>query len=91
MTVGLPLTVRYRGPVSEQHTAAHDGLPPLAPSDASDDERARAVVARFVARFGAPPLEEYRRVYTSLGLSWPGDQEIRRQFPVADSAASSAA
>lgn len=78
-------------PVTEQHTRASDGLPPLAPPDADDEERARAVVARFVARFGAPPLEDYRRVYASMGFSWPGDDEIRSQFPVADPAASSAA
>ena len=77
--------------MSEQHTEASDGLPPLARPDASDDERARAVVARFVARFGAPPLEEYRRVFASMGFTWPGDEDIRRQFPVAEAGASTAA
>lgn len=30
-------------------------LPPLAPPEVSDDERARAIMARMVARYGAPP------------------------------------
>jgi hypothetical protein len=32
-------------------------LPPLAAPDASDDDRARAIMARMVARYGAPTLE----------------------------------
>lgn len=60
-----------------------DGLPPLAPPDASDEERGRAIVARMVARHGAPSLEHYRRVYVASGIDWPGDDEIRRRHPVA--------
>lgn len=60
-----------------------DGLPPLPGPDASDDERGRVVMARFVARHGAPPLEDYRRVYAGAGAEWPGDDEIRRRHPVA--------
>jgi hypothetical protein len=63
-----------------------DGLPPLAPPDASDDERASAIVARMVARYGAPSLEHYRRVYEQSGVPWPGDEEIRRRHPVAPAA-----
>ncbi|MPZ67351.1 MAG: hypothetical protein GEU83_18225 [Pseudonocardiaceae bacterium] len=59
-----------------------DGLPPLAAPDASDDERARAIVARMVARFGAPSIEDYRRVYEQSGMPWPGGDEIRRRHPV---------
>ena len=66
---------------------AVEGLPPLAPPEASDDERARAIMARFVARYGAPSLEDYRRTYAGCGLPWPGEEEIRRRHPVADSAA----
>jgi hypothetical protein len=68
------------------------GLPPLgAPdasdaSDASDDERAQAIVARMVARHGAPTIEDYRRVYEQSGVPWPGDEEIRRRHPVASAA-----
>jgi hypothetical protein len=63
-----------------------DGLPPLAPPDASDDERATAIVARMVARHGAPSIEDYRRVYEQSGAPWPGDEEIRRRHPVAPAA-----
>ncbi|MGH3547131.1 MAG: hypothetical protein ACRDQU_03205 [Pseudonocardiaceae bacterium] len=62
------------------------GLPPLALPDASDDERARSIVARMVARHGAPTIEDYRRVYKQSGASWPGEEEIRRRHPVAPAA-----
>jgi hypothetical protein len=62
------------------------GLPLLAGPDASDDERAQAIVARMLARHGAPTLEDYRRVYAQSGVSWPGDEEIRRRHPVASAA-----
>ena len=39
---------------------------------------------RMAARFGAPTLEHYRRVYASLGQPWPGDEEVRVRYPVAD-------
>jgi hypothetical protein len=61
-------------------------LPPLAAPDASDDERARAIVARMVARHGAPTIEDYRRVYQQSGVAWPGDEEVRRRHPVAPAA-----
>lgn len=63
-----------------------DGLPPLAPPTASDDERANAIVARMVARHGAPSIEDYRKVYEQSGVPWPGDEEIRRRHPVASPA-----
>jgi hypothetical protein len=63
-----------------------DGLPLLAPPDASDEERASAIVARMVARHGAPSIEDYRRVYEQSGVPWPGDEEIRRLHPVASAA-----
>ena len=59
------------------------GLPPLALPDASEDERARAIMARMVARHGAPRLEDYRRAYAGFGAQWPGDEEIRRRHIVA--------
>jgi hypothetical protein len=73
--------------VTVHEVDAVEGLPPLAPPEASDDERARAIMARFVARYGAPSLEDYRRTYAGCGLPWPGEEEIRRRHPVADSAA----
>jgi hypothetical protein len=73
--------------VTVHEVNAAGGLPPLAPPGASDDERARAIMARFVARHGAPSLEDYRRAYAGCGVPWPGDEEIRRRHPVADSAA----
>jgi hypothetical protein len=60
-----------------------DDLPPLAPPDASTEERDKAIIARMVARHGAPSLDDYRRVYAASGLDWPGDEEIRRRHPVA--------
>lgn len=58
-------------------------LPPLAPPEASSDERGAAIEARMIARRGsAPSLEDYRRSYAACGLPWPGDNEIRRRHPV---------
>jgi hypothetical protein len=59
------------------------GLPPLAPPGASDEERARAIMARLVTRVGAPSLADYRRAYAGCGVPWPGDEEIWRRHPVA--------
>jgi hypothetical protein len=69
--------------VTQHHQAETAVLPPLPPPEASDDERARAIMARMVARFGAPSLEDYRRAYAGFGAEWPGDEEIRRRHPVA--------
>jgi hypothetical protein len=66
-----------------QHQVDATSLPPLAPPDASDDERARSIMARMVARHGAPTLEDYRRAYAGFGAEWPGDEEIRRRHIVA--------
>lgn len=66
---------------------AGESLPPLAGPDATDDERSAAIVARMVARYGAPSLEDYRRVYAACRAVWPGDDEIHRRHPVADPAA----
>ncbi|MGH3612684.1 MAG: hypothetical protein ACRDRK_08820 [Pseudonocardia sp.] len=60
-----------------------DDLPPLAPPDASPKERGRSIIARVVARHGAPSLDDYRKVYAACGLDWPGDEEVRRLLPVA--------
>jgi hypothetical protein len=46
-------------------------LPSLAPPDASDDERARAIIARMVARYRALTLEDYRRAYAGFGAAGP--------------------
>lgn len=59
-------------------------LPPPPSPDAGDDERNAAIVARMHARFGAPSLEDYRRVYVQAGLAWPGDDEIRAMYTVAE-------
>jgi hypothetical protein len=69
-----------------QQCRTDEGLPPLAPPETSETECNRAIVARMVARHGAPSPEDYRRVYTACGLDWPGDDEIRRH-PVAAPAA----
>ncbi|MGH3826279.1 MAG: hypothetical protein ACRDQX_03770, partial [Pseudonocardiaceae bacterium] len=57
--------------------------PPLAPPEASEGERARAIMARMVARHGAPSLADYRRAYAGFGAEWPGDEAIRRRHIVA--------
>jgi hypothetical protein len=49
----------------------NDRLPPL------------PIMARLVARIGAPTLEDYRRAYAGWGAPWPGDDEIRRRHPIA--------
>jgi hypothetical protein len=38
----------------------------------------------IIARSGKPTLAHYRAVYESIGVDWPGDDEIRRLYPVAD-------
>lgn len=71
-----------------QHQAQVSGdLPPLPSPTAEAGQRAEAVVARMVARFGAPTIEHYRRVYAQAGAAWPGDDEVRRLHPVAPDAA----
>lgn len=75
---GLP----WRAVIKQQELDA-EGLPPLAPPEASDDERGRAIEARMVARHGAPSLDDYRRAYAGFGAEWPGDEEIRRRHIVA--------
>jgi hypothetical protein len=72
--------------VIQQEHQLGAGLPPLAAPDASDHERSQAIVARMVARFGAPTIEDYHRVYDQSGVPWPGDEEIRRRHPVAPTA-----
>jgi hypothetical protein len=81
----LPLSATV-APVTPQQVDAATGLPPLAAPDANEDERAQAIVARMVARYGAPTIEDYRRVYEQSGVPWPGDEEIRRRHPVASAA-----
>ena len=51
---------------------------------AQAQQAARAITQRMADQFGAPTLAHYRRVYESCGQPWPGDEEIRRRFPVAD-------
>ncbi|MGH4019191.1 MAG: hypothetical protein ACRDT0_08135 [Pseudonocardiaceae bacterium] len=46
------------------------------------------VLAAIVADMGAPALDDYRRVYDTLRLPWPGDDRVRRLYPVADTALS---
>ena len=69
--------------MTQHHQADTTSLPPLASPEASDDERARAIMARMVARFGAPSMQDYRRAYAGFGAEWPGDDEVRRRHPVA--------
>lgn len=63
-------------------SAADQSLPPLPAPDAPAQERGRAIMARWVARHGAPTVEHFRRVYEQAGLEWPGEDEIRRRHLV---------
>lgn len=47
------------------------------------DSEVDAAFERLLARSGLPDIEEYRRVYESFGIPWPGDDEVRRLHPVA--------
>lgn len=58
---------------------------PLTPEQKAVADR---VLAERVAEHGAPGLEHYRQVYASIELPWPGDEEIRRLYLVADAALS---
>jgi hypothetical protein len=56
---------------------------PLGPEQKAVADR---ILAGLVADRGAPSLDHYRRVYATQGLPWPGDEQIRRLYPVADTA-----
>lgn len=73
----------YRAHVTQQQHQLGESLPPLAAPDASDEERARTIETRVVARHGAPSIEDYRRAYAGFGAEWPGDEEIRRHLVAA--------
>ncbi|MGH3854238.1 MAG: hypothetical protein ACRDR6_12250 [Pseudonocardiaceae bacterium] len=53
-------------------------------SNADRNERALAIERRQAARFGAPMLTDYRKVYQTNGWPWPGDDVIRRDYLLAD-------
>jgi len=62
-----------------------DLVPASADSHAAQAQHAaRVITQRMADLFGVPTLARYRRVYESCGQLWPGDEEIRRRFPVAD-------
>jgi antitoxin (DNA-binding transcriptional repressor) of toxin-antitoxin stability system len=50
----------------------------------SDHERGLMIERRMAARFGAPTLADYRRIYEIEGVAWPGDEVVRRRQVVAD-------
>ncbi len=48
----------------------------------------KAVANRILAEIlddlgGKPALGDYRRVYDTLGIEWPGNERIRDLYPVA--------
>jgi antitoxin (DNA-binding transcriptional repressor) of toxin-antitoxin stability system len=53
----------------------------------TDIEYGDRVFRAFLAATGgaAPRLEHYRRVYATLGLPWPGDDDVRSLYQVDDS------
>lgn len=63
-----------------------DVVPATSRGQLSEEAWAAAVQrsTRMAARFGAPTLEHYRRVYQALRQPWPGDENIRARYPVAD-------
>lgn len=61
-----------------------DDIDHLDPGDPELKARADAALAKILARHGRKPtLDHYRRVYNTLRLPWPGDEEIRQLYPVA--------
>jgi antitoxin (DNA-binding transcriptional repressor) of toxin-antitoxin stability system len=70
--------VRGGLPVADLVPAGADFMTPQAL------QAAQEITQRMADRFGAPTLAHYRRVYDSCGQPWPGEEEIRRRFPVAD-------
>jgi hypothetical protein len=68
---------------------ALDSLDPREPQPGvplSPEQKARAdrVLAEILADLGGKPaLSDYRRVYATLGIEWPGEQRIRDLYPVA--------
>lgn len=55
----------------------------LDPRDPELAARCDAALGRIIELTGAPRLDDYRRVYNTQGWDWPGDDEIRRRYPVA--------
>jgi antitoxin (DNA-binding transcriptional repressor) of toxin-antitoxin stability system len=53
-------------------------------TDADRDALGHAIEQRMAARFGAPSLLDYRRIYDSQGWDWPGEEALRRTHTVAD-------
>jgi antitoxin (DNA-binding transcriptional repressor) of toxin-antitoxin stability system len=53
-------------------------------SRAPRDPRHIQICQMMADRFGAPTLADYRRTYDSHGTPWPGEDYIRRNYPVAD-------
>ncbi len=64
----------------------HLGTPTWGAPAPAQGAKADAILAELVSERGAPTLEHYRRVYRSIGVDWPGADEIRRLYPVADTA-----
>jgi antitoxin (DNA-binding transcriptional repressor) of toxin-antitoxin stability system len=65
--------------------AVADIVPATAqPGRAPRDPRHIQISQMMAQRFGAPTLADYRRAYDSSRTSWPGDDYIRRNHPVAD-------
>lgn len=56
------------------------GLDPADPRLRSESD---AALGRIIELTGAPSLDDYRRVYETQGLPWPGDDEIRARYSVA--------
>lgn len=59
------------------------GSTPAQPSSRFADAGLRTE-REMAAQFGdTPTLAHYRQVYAACGVPWPGEDEIRRQLPVA--------
>lgn len=55
----------------------------LDPHDPDLRARSDEALGRIIELTGTPSLDDYRRVYDTQGLPWPGDDEIRARYPVA--------
>lgn len=54
---------------------------PVSPEQKALADRVLAEILEDLG--GKPALVDYRRVYATLGVEWPGEQRIRELYPVA--------
>ena len=73
--------VRDGRPVADIVPATPSAEPETA---AQRRERGLVIERRQAARFGAPSVADFHRLYSAQGWEWPGDDAIRAKYVVAD-------